>query len=760
MDKKRMSTRNNNVTNDMRMRIWIVFIPFVLFVSVIVYRMYNIQIVDHEEYKAKAAAVQLDETYISPARGTIYDSNMKVLAQNITVWDVVISPADIVVKDDPIKTAEIHGEIARILAPILEVEESFILEQLSYTDSYYRLLKSDVEKPIADLVSQSVRDEEGKLMFSGIYLQESYTRYYPYGDFASTILGFTGADNQGLAGLESYYEAELAGTKGVIVSAQNAYGDDIGAGYEVVVEPQNGYGLITTIDETIQHYLEKHLELNAELHNVQEGAVAVAMDVNTGAILGLATSPQFDPNDPFTIYDEEIAAQVYAIENDEERATAISEAQNDQWRNKAVSDLYEPGSVFKIVTAAAALDSGTASIYSGFTCHGSIQVGPHTMKCANSGYHAGTTQTFTQALMNSCNVAFIQMGQSMGSETFYEYFSAFGLADKTGIDLPGEANSIHYEEDGLDLVELSSSSFGQSNKVSPIQMLTAVSTAVNGGNLVQPHLVSALTDEEGNIVETLTPEVKRQVISEDVSAEIANMLEQNALPGGNAMHVYNRGYRVGGKSGTSQKLDTVEAEGEEEDYIASFVGVAPMDDPQIAILVYFDDPDSYSYYGGILAGPVVGALMGDILPYLGVEQVFSAEELSTAPVTIPDVTGETITEASTSIQRAGFEVNIIGSGQTVESQFPVGGKKEVKGTTVILYTEVSEPIMVEVPDVVGMSDASAKAKLEQVGLNYKETGAIASGGGVTVLSQSLNAGDEVPIGTSVTVTLQAANYVE
>ncbi len=752
--------KNNALTNDMRKRIWLVTIPFILFVSYIAFRMYNIQIIQHEEYKLKASSVQLDETYITANRGTIYDSNMKVLAQNITVWDVTISPADIAIKDDEEATRKIHEEMAQVLAPILEVEESFILEQLSYTDSYYRLLKSKVEKPVADLVREAVTNEDGTLKFKGIYLQESYTRYYPYGDFASTILGFTGVDNQGLAGLESYYEEELAGTTGVIVSAQNAYGDDIGSGYEVVVEAQDGYGLVTTIDETIQHYLEKHLELNSELHDVQNGAVAIAMDVNTGAILGLATTPKFDPNDPFTIYDEEIATEVYAIEDEEERRAAISAAQNAQWKNKAVSDLYEPGSVFKIVTASAALDSGNFTLNSTFVCNGSIQVGPHTMNCANSGYHVGSVQTFSQALMNSCNVAFIQMGQSLGTDEFYEYFAAFGLADKTGIDLPGEANSIHHEEGTLDIVDVSSSAFGQTNKITPIQMLTAVSTAVNGGNLVQPHVVSALTDEEGNIVENLTPEVKRQVVSEEVSSAVASILEQNALPGGNAMHVYNRGYRVGGKSGTSQKLDTVEAEGEEEDYIASFVGVAPMDDPEVAILVYFDDPNSYSYYGGILAGPVVGALMGDVLPYLGVEQEFSQSELSTSPITIPDVTGETLSEATATLQRAGFDVRTIGSGTNIESQFPVGGKREVKGTTVILYTEVSDPIMVEVPDVVGLSATQAISKLEQAGLNYKESGASASLSNVNVLSQSLNAGDKVPLGTAVTLQLAASDYAE
>ncbi len=748
MNSKRNSTKNNNLTNDMRMRIWLISIPFILFTLAIAYRMYDIQIVNHEEYKAKASAIQLDETYIAPARGTIYDSNMKVLAQSVTVWNVVISPAD----SDP----EQHADIARVLAPILEVEESFILEKFSKSETYYQVLKYKVDKPISDAVREAYIENS----FSGVYLEESYKRYYPYGEFASTILGFTGTDNQGLAGLEAYYEEELGGTQGILLSAQNVYGDDIGTGYEVVQEAQDGYGLITTIDETIQHYLEKHLTLNADLHNVQNGAVAVAMDVNTGAILGLATTPQFDPNDPFTIYDEEIAAEVYSMPDGEEKSAAISAAQNAQWKNKAVSDLYEPGSVFKIVTAAAAIDSGNNTLNSSFLCNGSIQVGPHVMKCANTGYHAGSMQSFSEALINSCNVAFIQMGLGMGSANFYEYFSAFGFSEKTGIDLPGETNSLYYEEEKLGEVELASSSFGQSNKITPIQMLTAVSAAVNGGYLVQPHLVTALTDTDGNIVENVAPEVKRQVVSEDVSAQIANILEQNALPGGNAMHVYNRGYRVGGKSGTSQKLDTQEAAGEEEDYIASFVGVAPMDDPQVAILVYFDDPDSYSYYGGILAGPVVGALMGDILPYLGVEQVFSADELSTAPVSVPNVTGDIVTEATALIQRAGFEVKIIGSGDTVESQFPVGGKKELKGTTVILYTEVTEPIMVEVPDVVGLDANQAIAKLEQLGLNYEETGALSSLGDAVVLTQSLNAGDRVPLGTSVTIQLQATNYVE
>ncbi len=745
---RRNKTTNKNVTNAMRYRLWfLICSAFLIGFSLVAYNMFKMQIVNYEEYKALATDIQLRDTLISPKRGTIYDSNMKVLAQSASVWTIALSPAE--------SEESQHEDIARLLAPVLDLTEEYILEQFKKTQSYEVVIKYKVDKPISDEVRQICEENE----FVGVNLIEDYKRYYPYGDFASTILGFCGVDNQGLAGLEAYYDEELMGTTGVIISAKNGWGLDMGLGYETVTQAQDGYSLVTTIDETIQHYLEKHIELNAQKHNVQAGAVGIVMDVNTGAILALAESNNYDPNDPFTISDEETKAMVDAIVDDAQRQEALNLARNEQWRSKAVSDLYEPGSVFKVVTAAAALDSATSTLNSSYLCNGATQVGVHSIRCANSGNHLGIVQNFQTSFINSCNTAFITMGQSMGVNTFYSYFQGFGMTQRTGIDLPGEAYSIVHKEDSMDIVDLSSSSFGQTNKITPIQMITAVSTAVNGGYLVTPHLVSAYADENGNVIEDIQPDAKMQVISEETSAMVSEMLRAN-VDTGNGQNAKVAGYRVGGKSGTSQKLDTQEAEGEEEDYIASFVGVAPMDDPQIAILIFFDDPDSYSYYGGTLAGPVVGALMGEILPYLGIEAVYTQAELANINVAVPDVTGNDITQATASLQRAGFSVNIIGNGTTIDSQFPTAFSSVQKGSSIVLYTQASEAIMVTVPDVIGLSASKAEDLLIKAGLNVEQTGAVSQSGEGTVMAQSINALDEVPIGTTISIQVEVTDYVD
>ncbi|MEG1801736.1 MAG: penicillin-binding transpeptidase domain-containing protein, partial [Oscillospiraceae bacterium] len=361
-------------------------------------------------------------------------------------------------------------------------------------------------KPQADEVRKFCIDEKIK----GVNLVEDFKRYYPYGNFAATVLGFCGTDNQGLAGLESYYNEELTGVQGRVISAKNGWGLDMGYDYEELNAARDGYSIVSTIDETIQHYLEKHLAYAAQEHNVQERAVGIVMNVKTGAILAMSTKPDFDPNDPYTIQDQEAMAQIEAIESDEEKNTAISNARQKQWRNKAVSDLYEPGSVFKIVTASATLDSGAANLNSTFHCPGYVEVGGWRIKCSNTSGHG--TLTFTQALINSCNPSFIDMGQRMGIETFCEYFEGFGLSEKTGIDLPGEQQSQVYNAQTMGMTELASNSFGQTFKITPVQMITAVSTAVNGGQLVVPHMVSGLVNDDGNLVKDLNPQPKRQVI--------------------------------------------------------------------------------------------------------------------------------------------------------------------------------------------------------------------------------------------------------
>ncbi len=758
-------TNHTNVTNRMRMRtIFVTFCALLCF-CVVIGNMFRIQIVNYEQYKGLATQIQLRETEVSAKRGTIYDANMKVLAQTATVWTITVSPKDM---DSELKkqirsangeiTAEglqaelnrKHESIAEDLSAILEVDKEDIKEKLAKTNSYYQLIKQKVDKPVADKVSELITEKK----YPGIDIIEDYKRYYPYGDFAATVLGFCGSDNQGLAGLESYYDEELSGENGRIIAAKNGWGLDIGTGSEVLSETKNGYSLVTTIDETIQHYLEKHLALKAEEYGAVEGAAGIVMNIKTGAILGMANYPAYDPNSPYTILDEELYASIMAITDRAEQNTAMSNARQKQWRNKAVNDLYEPGSVFKIITASAALDSGSASLANSYNCTGSVQVENRIMKCAQTWGHGH--QSFSQALINSCNPAFIAIGTNMGKDTFYDYFYSFGLAEKTGIDLPGEQNSLHYTAENHTTVTLASSAFGQSNKITPLQMITAVATAVNGGNLVTPHLVSKLLDEDGNVVKDMTPEIRRQVISRDTSRKIANILQTN-VTSGNGHHAYIPGYRIGGKSGTSQKLDTPR----DNDYIASFVGVAPCDDPEIAILILFDTPTgSAGYYGGVLAGPVVGALMGEILPYVGVEQVFAGGEQSLSNITVPSITGYDITQAAVKLQQKGLAIKTMGSGEKVIAQYPASGTKVTGNSTIIAYTDTGEPTMVTIPDLRDKSPAYVESTLKSMGLNKSETGAWSGNSGVRVLTQSPAAGDKVPMGTTITITYYDPNYSE
>ncbi len=713
--------------------------------GIIVYNLFGLQILRHEELRQTAEEQQLRDTVITPNRGTIYDTNMKVLATSATVWTVSAAPNVI--------EADYVEDIAEGLAEILELNVEELVEDLSDSASGYKLLKSKVDKPIADAVREFISENE----YYGIYLHEDSKRYYPYGDFLSTVIGFTGTDNQGLAGIEAYYDEELTGVPGRVVAAKNSVGGTLPYDYEERYEPQDGNSLVLTIDETIQHFLEKNLEYAVIEHNVEARGVGIVMDVNTGAVLAMATKNDYDPNEPFVVHDPAMLELIEELPEEEQEA-AYSAALNEQWRNKAVSDLYEPGSVFKLVTAAAALDSGASSLEHTYYCPGSMEVGPFTMRCADTGGHIGTTQTFDQSLINSCNPAFIQMGYQLGVNTFYHYAEAFGMTEPTGIDIAGEADSIFHEQEDMGEIELASTSFGQSVKVTPIQMITMISTIANGGNLVQPHMVEKVLDPAGNIVETYDYDVKRQIISEDVSQAILEMLEIAVAgaegynsPGSNA---YVMGYQVGGKSGTSQKLDE---DGGESLRIASFGAVAPVDDPQIAVLIVLDEPHSSASiygYGGILAAPVVGLVMGETLPYLGIEPVYSEEEQAIVELMLRSVEGLSLTDAQVDLQRDGFDYEVHGDGDTIISQFPVAGTILARGSTIILNTEdTTEPQTVSVPNIVGYTESQATRTLEATGLNVKRTGAT-NGVSVFVSAQNIEPGEEVPLGTPITITLQ------
>ncbi|MDD6078142.1 MAG: penicillin-binding transpeptidase domain-containing protein, partial [Clostridiales bacterium] len=592
---------------------------------VLVAKLYQVMVVQHDYYENMAISQQVRETEIAASRGTIYDTNGKILAKSASVDTIFISPAEITKYDeDPVL-------IARSLSEILGVDYGKILEMTSDTKSWYKVVARKVESDVSDQVRAF--KEENNIV--GVKIEADTKRYYPYGSLAAHIIGFVGTDNSGLSGIESRYDDSLSGSKGRVVRATDRNGTDmLFVDYEDYYDASNGENVTLTLDATIQYYMEKHLQQAVEDYDVQNGAAAIAMDPNTGAILGMASLGNFDLND-YQAVSEEAQAEIDAAESDEEAAELRSAAQQLQWRNKALSDTYEPGSTFKIITLAMALEEGLVDDSSTFYCGGSTNVLGRTdpLKCWKTGGHG--SQTLTQAIQHSCNVALVQIGQKVGAQTFYKYAEAFGflnltenmdatLTAKTGIDLAGESGSIWWSQntfyDTENLSQLASASFGQTFTITPLQLITAVSACVNGGNLMKPYVVKNVTDSSGKIVSANEPTVVRQVVSEQTSAKVREILEKvvGDPVDGTGKNAYVAGYRIGGKTGTSEKVAQDVAGGPKE-YIVSFIGVAPADDPQIVILVLLDTPsnDCGVYIsGGQMAAPTVGKMMADILPYM------------------------------------------------------------------------------------------------------------------------------------------------
>ncbi len=730
--------------------------------GVLIGRLYQLQLVDGEMYQAKALKQQLRPTAISAQRGAIYDRNMKTLAASATVWTVTLSPAEL-------KDADQLSKIADFLAPLLGVEREKIIERGQKTASYYEIIKQKVDDTTADAILRFC--DENKI--NCVNLVEDSRRYYPYGSLASTVLGFTTSENKGAYGIESNYEKILAGTPGMVVSAKNAKSGNMPYSYDREYDPVDGNSIVLTIDEVIQHSLERHLETAVIEHNVNNRAVGIAMDVNTGAILGMATKPDFDPNEPNILCDPKAIAEIAAFDEQiaaasgeeaerlkSERLDALGKAQFAQWRNKAISDPYEPGSVFKIITASMALDTEvcrpTGEYY---TCPGFHIVAGRRKACWKAAGHG--TIDFTQAVKFSCNPAFMMIGAKVGPRNFYDYFERFGLREPTRIDLPGEADGIFYDYDTLAKEtgeELASSSFGQTFKVTPIQICTAVAAAVNGGRLMQPYVVSQVLDPEGNIVSTTEPVVKRQVISEQTSETMRGILEKVVGdPDGSGKNAYVPGYRVGGKTGTSEKLDAKEG-GEVTRRIASFMGIAPSNDPQVLVLVILDEPQMQNIYGSVIAAPVVGAIMSDILPYLKVEPQYTEAELSDIEVKVPYVTGGVVHDALSALTARGLSYKLVGDGVNVTGQIPSSGTECPKGTKVILYTDGAQPAdPAEVPDVLGLSAQQANRTILNAGFNIRLMGADIEGKGVMAVLQDPLPGTAAQEGTIVTVTFADAS---
>lgn len=712
-------------------------VAFIILIGflIVAFKLSYVAIGKNKEYSKLADNQHFRGVTINADRGTIYDANMKVLAQSATVWTVIISPSDI------IKAGQ-QDLVATGLSEILEMDKNTILDKTKNEKSQYEIVKKRIEKPQADAIRNFVTDKNAV----GVSLIEDSKRYYPYNNLASSVIGFTGDENKGLYGLEAYYDEYLKGLPGYMMAAKNATGSDMPFQYEKMHEPVDGNSLVLTIDEVIQHYLEKALDNVITQHNVKNRAAGVVMDVNTGKVLAMASKPDFNLNEPFTISDPKSKEYLETITDEEQKKKETANLREAQWKNKVITETYEPGSVFKIVPAAASLEEGTSTLESRFNCTGSIQpvAGAQVMKCWKHSGHG--TQNFTTAIVNSCNPALVNIGAGLGPQKFYKYFKSFGMTEKSGIDLPGEVNSITLAEKDLGPVQLASSSFGQSNKITPLQMITAASAAVNGGKLYQPYVVDKIINKDGKIIKTNKPNVRRQVISEDTSNKILGVLEA-VVANNTESNGKIKGYRISGKSGTSEKLETPQ----KDDYISSFVGFAPADNPQIAVLVIVDEPTAGHIYGNLVAAPTVAQVLSETLPYLGINPSYSEEDLQKISITVPNYIGQEVANAQSKLIQQGVEVKVVGSGSNVIKQIPAAGNAIHRGGKVILYTEESsQEESVTVPNVIGMTPQQANKTLANVGLNIKFTGNAESQNS-TVISQNVAAGTVIARGSIIQV---------
>ena len=724
-------------------------------------RLYYLQIVRHDELEARAIAQQVRETTVSAPRGTIYDAKGEVLAMSAGVDTIYLSPAEIA------QNNEDAGAIAAGLAEILGLDYDAVYAKTQNTRSWYEVVARKVEEDVATAVRE-FKEEGG---YTGIKLEADTKRYYPNGSLAAHVIGFVGTDNTGLGGIEAKYDKVLSGTNGYVMRSTTAAGTDmLYTSWEDYFDAVPGSDMVLTIDAGIQYYVEKHLAQAVEDYDIQNGAAAICMEVDTGAILAMASLGNFDLNDYQTISGEAMAEIDAAASGDAERAELIAAAQQLQWRNKAISDTYEPGSTFKIITLAMALEEGVVDMNSSFYCGGSTSVlGRSTpVRCWKSGGHG--SQTLTQAVQHSCNVAFVNIGQRIGEERFYDYAEAFGFFERTGdssaqltgttgIDLGGESGSIWWSEDVFcnpeNLSQLAAASFGQTFNITPLQLITAVSACVNGGYLMQPYLVQSTTSPDGTVTEHDSTPV-RQVISEETSAKVRQILEQvvGDSTEGTGRNAYVAGYRIGGKTGTSTKT-TEEIAGNKE-YIVSFIGFAPADDPQIALLVLLDNPSSESgiyVSGGQMAAPVVGKMMADILPYLGLEPEYSDSELQTMDRAVPDVMGLSIAEAQSKLAESGLSCRVIGSGGAVTSQLPAANSVIASGSEVLLYADAAPTGGGSVPNLNGMTYSQAREALAAMGLFIGSDSSVTDADNQLVSGQDIRAGTSAQAGTVITVTL-------
>lgn len=718
----------------------LILLILVLGFGAAVLRLTYLTTVQSSELQESAVDLQLADTTVSAKRGTIYDANGNVLAESASVWQVVMSPVNF--KNDKQRQAAAKG-----LSEIFDLEYNDVLDDTKQ-QSHYVVVKRRIESDEREKVLQLIDTLKKDYSCSGvIQLLDDYKRYYPKNSLASSVIGFTGSDDQGLEGIEYEYDSYLSGTPGRIITAQNARGTDMPFRYEQNVESEDGNNVYLTIDETIQSICEKYMQKGVEDNNVLNKGVCIAMDVNTGAILAMVTTDGYDLNNPYELSAKDKKKIKSTAKS--KQAEAESAALSNMWRNKAVADTYMPGSVFKMCVASAALEENLVNEKTSFTCTGSISVEGETIHCSNISGHG--TQNFVEVISNSCNPAFIQIGQMLGAGKFRQYYQGFGFSDKTGIDLPGEAEDSFWKEGKMGGVDLAVASFGQNFTITPIQMITACAAVSNGGYVVQPHVVSKITDSKGNVIKTVDKKVKRQVISDDTSKKMNEYLEYNTERQGAAAG-YISGYKVAGKTGTTEKRGVTKVESSfSEDYISSFCGYAPADDPQIAMLVFFDTPDGDAYYGSQVSSPVFINIMSEVLPYLDVKTSYTDEELGYVDASAGDYTGVSVDEAKTAVEADGFTATVKGNGSTVISQIPTVSSGLQKGGSIVLYTDSdSQSETVSVPSLIGLSPDEVNNVASAYGLNVSFSGATTSSG--TSSSQNIEAGTSVSPGTVITVS--------
>ena len=774
--------------NRMRARIGALTLLFVVCgFGLVALRLLYMQVFQYDFYIQQATSLQTRDSFITPNRGTIYDANMQVLAESASVERICVTPGAVVSESDVKKGISAESQqqtLATILSDTLGVDYDTVLGKIQNTDSGYEIIAQKVDKD----VSRELYEKLNAAGCTGVYSEPDTKRYYQQGSFLSAVLGYVNSDNNGTYGLESQYNDVLSGTAGRIVRVQNGQNQDVTPEASTEIPAQDGNSLVLTIDSDIQNILEKHLETAlADNPNARDGVSGIVMDVKTGEVLAMANLPDFDPNNAYQLtserYIDELKEDVAkiledagvsatipdkwyqegglanlpeSIQNNDDLVDKLGAARvkilTKSWRNPVVSDNYEPGSTFKLMTVASAYELGTAHEQDTYVCGGSMQVENWTIRCHNTGGHG--TQTLTEALMNSCNVAMMQIAEKTGKDRFYQFLKAFGMTEPTGIDLPAESGGQFYDpdSDAWNEVSLATASFGQRFTVTPLMELNMVCAIVDDGKLKQPYVVKQVLNADGSVQSTTETTVVRQVISEETSAYMREAMEQ-VVAGGTGKNAYVSGYRIGGKTATSEIL---QEEGDVEPrYTASFIGVAPMDDPQIAVLVAINDiPESSPHGGGAIAAPVVARIMEEVLPYIGVTPVYSDEENDRRELTVPGVIGLTEEQAEDALGQAGFEYRVVGDGDTVTDQVPASGVRIPVSGRVILYMGENKPTeQIEVPDLTGLTPDECRDTLEQYGLYLRQKGVANSQvtGSTTASRQSPAAGTKVNIGSVVTV---------